>query len=92
MLKITATNTADDLDVQVLTIGFDFGKDTQRSGANAQQAVYDLKQATAMAFWKNRLVLARDNMLFLSEVNDPSYFPAKQYGTLSGNDHAYTQP
>jgi len=75
MLKITATNTADDIDVQVLTIGFDFGKGTQRSGANAQQVVYDLKQATAMAFWKNRLVLARDNMLFLSEVNDPSYFP-----------------
>lgn len=52
MLKITATNTVDNIDVQVLTIGFDFGKGTQRSGANAQQVVYDLKQATAMAFWK----------------------------------------
>jgi hypothetical protein len=75
MLKLTATNKADDIDTQVLTIGFDFGKGVQGNGANAQQKIYDLRQATSMTYWKNRLVAAYKNLLFVGEVNDPSYFP-----------------
>lgn len=40
---------------------------------------YDLGSATGLTIWKNRLVLwgvlDANNMLFLSEPNEPSYFP-----------------
>lgn len=75
MLRITATNTSVATDMQVLTIGFDFAKSAQGNAANSKQAIYDLKDASVMAFWKNRLVIAYKDKLFLSEVNDPSYIP-----------------
>ena len=76
-MRITATNTATgaEADMQVMTIGFDFSKTNQGSGTNADTTIYDLKNASDMIYWKNRLVLAYKNLLFLSEVNDPSYFP-----------------
>lgn len=49
-----------------------------RSKLNQGPKNFDLGTATGLAFWKGRLVawgiLDADNILFLSEPNDPSYF------------------
>jgi hypothetical protein len=75
MLRVKATNKSLATDMQVMTIGFDFSKSNQGNAINSTQTVYDLRDASGMTFWKNRLVIAHKNMLFLSEVNDPGYFP-----------------
>jgi hypothetical protein len=75
ILRVTATNTGTPTDLQVMTIGFEFGKATQGNALNSKQVSYDLKNSSCMTYWKNRLVLAYNNLLFLSEINDPSYFP-----------------
>ena len=49
-----------------------------RSKLNQSPENFDLGTATGLTFWKGRLVawgvLDADNILFLSEPNDPSYF------------------
>lgn len=64
---------------KAMTVGFNFSSESYGATSNLQQEVYDLKTATGMTAWKNRLVLygvPKDpTILFLSDLNDPSYFP-----------------
>lgn len=60
---------------QVLAVGFSFNKADYGSTANIEAVSYDLSKASGMAYWKNRLFVWMDNMLFGSEVNNPEYFP-----------------
>ena len=63
----------------VLTVGFNFDKNSYGSTANLSVETYDLSTATGMTSWKNRLFLyglAKDpTILFSSDINDPGYFP-----------------
>lgn len=64
---------------QVMTVGFNFSKDDYGSTANVENKIYNIKDSTGMTYWKNRLIVygvkADPSILFMSEVNDPSYFP-----------------
>lgn len=84
IVRVTAENTELSTDLQVIACGFDFTP--KALTANAESKTYDLKSATAMAFWKQRLVVAIDNLLFVGEVNDPSYFP------YPNNVEVFTEP
>lgn len=80
LVRVQAYRTSDLENVEkAMTVGFDFSNESYGATSNLQQEVYDLKTATGMTAWKNRLVLwgiPKDpTILFLSDVNDPSYFP-----------------
>jgi hypothetical protein len=71
--------TFEDLATQVLAVGFSFNKESYGSTANIKLETYDLSTATGMTYWKNSLVvygLLKDpTVVFISDVNDPGYFP-----------------
>lgn len=83
MVRLSAykwNGTAYDTVVEtVLTVGFNFDKNSYGSTANLNVETYDLSTATGMTSWKNRLFLyglAKDpTILFSSDINDPGYFP-----------------
>ena len=83
MLRVTVfeegANVKEDLALQVMTVGFNLNQEDYGSTANVSPKTYSLNTATGMTYWQNRLVLyglKEDNtLLFLSEVNNPSYFP-----------------
>ena len=62
-----------------MAVGFNFNKEAYGSTANLEVKDYDLSHATGMVYWKNRLVVygvaeAADT-IFMSEINEPGYFP-----------------
>ena len=80
MIRVQAYNTEDLETVEkAMTVGFDFRTETYGTATNIKQEVYNLTEATGMETWKNRLVLwgvPKDpTILFISDVNEPSYFP-----------------
>lgn len=83
MVKVSATGWVGDTKNtyvdQVLTVGFNFDKEVYGSTANIAPVTYDLTTASGMTYWSNRLVvygIKEDSaLLFMSEVNEPSYFP-----------------
>lgn len=80
LVRVQAYSTADTSTVEkAMTVGFDFSINSYGETNNIKQEVYDLTTATGMEFWNNRLVLwgiEKDpTILFISDVNDPSYFP-----------------
>lgn len=62
-----------------LAVGFNFNKEAYGSTANVENKNYDLFSTTGMTYWKNRLLVwgapEDRNILFASDVNDPSFFP-----------------
>lgn len=79
LIKVSAyEGTATDPD-QVLVIGLNFNKAAYGSTANINPKVYNLHSCTGMAYWKNQLVVYGPKedrtMLFVSDINDPGYFP-----------------
>jgi hypothetical protein len=62
-----------------LAVGFSFNKEEYGSTANVQPKTYSVVEAKGMTYWNNRLVcwgVPEDpTMLFVSDVNDPTYFP-----------------
>lgn len=73
------TNTATQseyLVVDQMITTFSFAKDTTK--AEPSPETYDLGSATGITYWKGRLVLwgvlNAENMLFMSEPNEPEYF------------------
>lgn len=62
---------------QAMTVGFDFTQDNVTS--NLKVEYYNLASCVGMAFWKNRLVLygveEDPTILFISDLNEPTYFP-----------------
>lgn len=71
--------TVDDTIEQAMTVGFDFSSETYGNTNNLDQEVYNLFTSVGMESWQNRLVLwgvPKDpTVLFISDINDPSYFP-----------------
>ena len=63
---------------KAMTVGFDFTIENYGDAVNVNPEVYDLTNCKGMTNWNNRLVLYGANdptILFISEPNDPSYFP-----------------
>lgn len=78
MIRVQAYNTADETTVEkAMTVGFDFSVDNENG--NISPEGYDLMTATGIVYWKNRLAVwgvEKDpTVLFLSDVNEPTYFP-----------------
>lgn len=62
-----------------LAVGFSFNKEEYGSTANVEPKTYSVIEAKGMTYWNNRLVcwgIPEDpTMIFVSDVNDPTYFP-----------------
>lgn len=65
--------------VKAMVVGFDFTMENYGTAKSLEQKEYDLTTATGMETWKGRAVfwgLPEDpTVLFLSDYEDPSYFP-----------------
>ena len=63
----------------VLAVGFNFQKAGYSSTINSNKKQYSIHQASGICYWKNRIVAwgvpEDDTILFVSDVNDPTYFP-----------------
>lgn len=62
-----------------LAVGFNFDKNAYGNTTNMGNTNYTIDQASGMAYWKNRVVVwgvpEDPNILFASDINDPTYFP-----------------
>lgn len=78
MVRVTFTKDTETYPEQVLTVAFNLAQ-TDSGNTNLKQENYDLSTASGMTYWKNRLVvygLHQDKtVLFMSDINDPTYFP-----------------
>lgn len=78
MIRVTFTKDTETYPEQVLTVAFNLSQD-DATNTNLKQENYDLSTATGMTYWKNRLIvygLPQDKtVLFMSDINDPTYFP-----------------
>lgn len=93
-------NVAVDVSDSVLAVGFSFQKTVYSNTMNSDKKQYSIHQASGICYWKNRIVAwgvpEDDTILFVSDVNDPTYFPypnnietftsAIQYCTPFGDD------
>lgn len=93
-------NTAADIADSVLAVGFSFQKTGYSNTINSDKKQYSIHKASGICYWKNRIVAwgvpEDDTILFMSDVNDPTYFPypnnietftsAIQYCTPFGDD------
>ena len=72
-------NTLSDIVEHAMTVGFDFTESRYGSASAIDQEYYDLTTATGVECWNNRLVvwgLPKDpTILFISDYNEPGYFP-----------------
>lgn len=79
IIRVTVTPEGGTNPDAVLAVGFSFDKDSYGATANAEAKAYDLFTARGMCYWKQRLILwgvdPDRTILFVSDVNDPSYFP-----------------
>jgi hypothetical protein len=71
---------------QAMAVGFNFTLESYGTSVNVEQVKYDLSSAKGMVEWKNRLVVwgvtgtnngctSDPTILFMSDVNEPTYFP-----------------
>lgn len=80
-ITVTAYSTADLTEpLQVMALAsYSLSADAPSSTANLTPQIYNLGKSSDMCTWRKRMVLwgvpGADNMVFMSEVNDPSYFP-----------------
>lgn len=78
-LQGNPTTEPSDTVEKAMVVGFDFSVETYGAASTLDQKVYDLSTATGMEAWNGRLVLwgvpEDPTILFLSDYNDPSYFP-----------------
>ena len=93
-------NTAAEIADSVLAVGFSFQKAGYSNTINSDKKQYSIHKASGICYWKNRIVAwgvpEDDTILFMSDVNDPTYFPypnnietftsAIQYCTPFGDD------
>ena len=63
----------------VLAVGFSFQKTVYSNTINSDKKQYSIHKASGICYWKNRIVAwgvpEDDTILFVSDVNDPTYFP-----------------
>lgn len=75
----TSVNEYNNIAEHVYVVGFNFDKETYGSMANTELQNYSLHNASGMTYWENQLVVygisQNPTILFVSEINDPSYFP-----------------
>lgn len=80
-LTVIAYSTVDLTEpLQAMTLAsYTMTADHSRSSTNAEVLTYPLASAGGATAWKQRVVLwdvtGADNMIFVSDINDPSYFP-----------------
>lgn len=69
-------------EIGVMTVGMSFDPSTQGSTANVKPETYNIRMSKGVCYWKSRLVTwgvsKAPNVLFMSDINDPSYFPYPQ--------------
>ena len=72
-------NVATDISDSVLAVGFRFQKTIYNNTINSDKKQYSIHKASGICYWKNRIVAwgvpEDDTILFMSDVNDPTYFP-----------------
>lgn len=82
-----------DIVEKAMTVGFDFTIENYGTATALEQENYDLSTATGMEAWKDRLVvwgLPKDpTILFISDYNEPSYFPYPNNITVFDNPIIY---
>lgn len=78
-LQGNPSTTPSDTVEKAMVVGFDFTVENYGAASTLDQKVYDLSTATGMEAWNGRLVLwgvpEDPTILFLSDYNEPSYFP-----------------
>lgn len=81
---------------QVLTVGFNFDKAAYGSTANVTAKKYTLSSASGMCYWANSIVLwgikEDPTLLFVSDVNDPGYFPYPNNADLFDEPVVHAKP
>ena len=101
MIKISAYgyDSEDKLNTfvdQVIVVGLNLDKETYGSTANIKPENYDLTTAKGMTFWNNRLIVygvgTDPTLLFMSEVNEPTYFPYPNNTELFDEPVVYVTP
>lgn len=83
IIRISAYPVADNVAAKiadsVLAVGFSFQKTTYSNTINSDKKQYSIHKASGICYWKNRIVAwgvpEDDAILFVSDVNDPTYFP-----------------
>ena len=79
MIRVSAYTTGSDRIEKAMVVGFDFSNETFGAATLLEQKEYDLTTATGMESWNGRIVLwglpEDPTILFISDYNDPSYFP-----------------
>ena len=80
MIRVSAYTTGTSAEVEkAIVVGFDFTATNYGAATTLKQEVYDLTTATGMESWDGRMVLwgiPKDpNILFISDYNEPAYFP-----------------
>lgn len=72
-------NVASDVSDSVLAVGFSFQKTVYSNTINSDKKQYSIHKASGICYWRNRIVAwgvpEDDTILFVSDVNDPTYFP-----------------
>lgn len=93
-------NIAAEIADSVLAVGFNFQKAGYSNTINSDKKQYSIHKASGICYWKNRIVAwgvpEDDTILFVSDINDPTYFPypnnietftsSIQYCTSFGDD------
>lgn len=78
---------------RAMTVGFDFAADTYSSEVPLEQEVYDLSTADGMCSWNGRVavwgVTKDPTILFLSDYDNPAYFPYPNNITVFDNPIIY---
>ena len=79
MIRVSAYTTGSDRIEKAMVVGFDFSGASQGAASFLDQKIYDLSTATGMESWNGRIVLwglpEDPTILFISDYNEPSYFP-----------------
>lgn len=92
-LQGQAVEAVSDTVEKAMVVGFDFTVENYGTASAIDQEEYDLTTATGMEAWKDRLVLwglPKDpTILFISDYNEPSYFPYPNNITVFDNPIIY---
>ena len=79
MVRVSAYPSGASDAVKAMVVGFDFTVTHYGAAAVIKPEEYDLSTATGMESWNNRMVLwglpADPTILFLSDYDEPAYFP-----------------
>lgn len=93
MVRVSAypyiNGAVSDIVEKAMTVGFDFTIENYGTASALDQENYDLTTATGMEVWNDRLVvwgLPKDpTILFISDYNEPGYFPYPNNITVFDN-------